>query len=509
MRRYFLFALAAFEGAIAAALVVIGLQLPTRDDVSANFGRVERVTGGAESQVRLMREQVIDLRRQDLAGKADDLRRHTRTAADTAGRQQIDFRTVEAIAHSLADVSKGLNTWADTVDAERMKKVSAGLGQTAEFLDTGVADPSEKSAADLEKTLAGLEKDSTRLAALLRQGTPDLKGVRAIYDGLGSFGTGLDKLDELLKPDRLDAMRDGMNGLDTSLASTADQVDKVGGYSYPVVTFNGLKPSVEMHKFWPEADKVSEGLRKASKGAQAAHKELELVSKNVPDLRKALDESRKSVGQTREALGTALKQQAETEKLLKSVPEETAALAEALPKMGRTLAVTLRETRKLRDLATGLRAVRKTLDDTLKAWPEVAAGLKKSAAVLDEARARLDEATANREEYEQAMASSTSVARSLADLLPVFTDQLDSRLGQQEASLEQMEGGLAEVNNSLPVMESKTGDLIQTVKWLLYLVALMVALHAGYVLLEPGLNGTPGTPGTTATKVSQESQSSQ
>ena len=87
MRRYFLFVLAAFEGGIAAALVVIGLQLPTREDVSANFGRVERVTGGAESQVRLMREQVIDLRKQDLAGKADDLRRHTRTAADTAGRQ--------------------------------------------------------------------------------------------------------------------------------------------------------------------------------------------------------------------------------------------------------------------------------------------------------------------------------------------------------------------------------------------------------------------------------------
>src|SRR5262249_23042959 len=155
-------------------------------------------------------------------------------------------------------------------------------------------------------------------------GTPDLKGVRAIYDGLGSFGTGLDKLDELLKPDRLNAMRDGMAGLDTSLASTADQVNKVGGLTYPVVTFNGLKPSVEMQKVWPEADRISEGLRKASKGAQAAHKELELVTKNVPDLRKALDESRKSVGQTREALGTALKQQAETEKLLKTVPEETA-----------------------------------------------------------------------------------------------------------------------------------------------------------------------------------------
>lgn len=496
MRRYFLFSLGALEAAVAAVLLVVAARLPDRSEVSANFARVEKVTGGAESQVRVMREQVTDLRRHDLGNKADDLRRHTRTAADTAGRQQIDFRTVEAIARSLADVSKGLNTWADTVDAERMKKVSAGLEQTANFLDTGVAGPSEKSAADLELVLAGLEKDSARLAALLRQSPPDLKAARAIHDGLGSFDTGLDKLGDLLKPDRIQAMKEGLAGLDGSLASTADQVEKVGGLSYPIVTFNGLKPSVEMQKFWPEADKVADGLKKASKGAQAANKEMDLLSKTLPDLQKALDESRKSVGQTREALGTALKNQAETEKLLKTVPEQTAALAEALPKMGRTLTVMLRETKKLRDLATGLRAVRKSLDDTLSAWPDVAAGLKKSAVVLDQARVQLDQAGASREEYEKAVQSSTQVARALAEMLPAFTDRLDSRLGQQEASLERMETGLTEVNQSLPVMEAKTGELVRTVKWLLYLVAALVALHAGYVLLEPlrGVAGRPATP---------------
>ena len=485
MRRYFLFGLGALEAAVAAALVVVAAQLPARSEVTDNFARVEKVTGGAENQVRLMREQVVDLRKQDLAGKADDLRRHTRTAADTAGRQQIDFRTVDAIARSLADVSKGLNTWADTVDAERMKKVSDGLGQTAEFLETGVVGPSHKSADELDKTMAALEKDSARLAALLRQSSPDLKAAKAIHDGLGSFDAGLDKLAEMLKTERFDAMKEGLAGLDTSLTATADQVDKVGGYSYPVISFNGLKPVVEMQKFWPEADKVADGLRKASKGSQAANKELETMSKTLPDLRKALEESRKSVTQTRSALGTALKQQTETEKLLKAVPEQTAALAEALPNIGRTLTTMLRETKKLRDLATALRAVRATLDETLKGWPAVAEGLKKSATVLDQARAQLDTAAAGRVEYEKAMDSSTQVARSLADLLPAFTDKLDSRLGQQEASLEQMETGLTEVNKSLPVMEAKTGELIQTVKWLLYLVAALVALHAGYVLMEP------------------------
>jgi uncharacterized phage infection (PIP) family protein YhgE len=500
MRRLFLLGLGSLEVAIAIALVVIVLRLPTRKDVAANFDRVGKVTDGSEKQVRLMRTQVADLRRQDLGTKAEQLRLHTRTAADTANRQDIDFRTVEAIARSLADVSKGLNLWADTVDAEQMKQVSRGLGETASFIESGVADPSEKSAAELDAALAGLEKDATRLAALLRQAPPDLKAARTIYDGLASFDTGLDKLGELVKSDRIAAMKEGLTGMETSLSSTADQVDKVSALSYPVVTLNGFKPSIESKPFWPEGEKVAEGLRKATKGVQAANKQLDVMSKHLPELEKSLAESRKSVKQTRETLGAALKQQAETEKLLKAVPDQTAALAEALPKMGKTLTLALRETKKLRELASGLKAVQKSLDDTLKGWPEVAKGLKKSAAVLDQARKQLDEATANRTEYEKAMASSSQVARSLADILPAFTDHLDSRLGQQEASLEQMEMGLAEVNQSLPVMEEKTSDLIGMVKMLLYLVAALVALHAAYVLAEPvcgvARGATPQGPGT-------------
>src|SRR5262249_49928693 len=154
------------------------------------------------------------------------------------------------------------------------------------------------------------------------------------------------------------AMKEGFEGMETALGSTADQVDKVSGLSYPVITLNGLKASVETKAFWPDADKVASGLRKATKGVQAANQELALMDKSLPDLRKAMAESRKSVAQTRESLAVALKNQAETEKLLKAVPEQTAALAESLPKLGGTLLQMLRETRRLRELATGLRAAR-------------------------------------------------------------------------------------------------------------------------------------------------------
>lgn len=489
MRRVFLTGLGVIEVAIAIALVVIGLKLPSRSDVAANFDRVEKVTDGSEKQVRLMREQVSDLRRQDLATKAEQLRKHTRTAADSAAKQKVDFNTIDAIAHALADVSKGLNTWADTVDAERMKQVSTGLGEAGAFLETGVAEPSEKSAAELEVTLTALEKDSKRLAVLLKQAPPDLKAAKTIHEGLGSFDTGLEKLAELVKPDRIAAMKEGLSGLETSLTSTADQVDKVSAISYPIITLNGLKPSIETKPFWPDGDKVADGLRKATKGVQAANKQMDDMGKHLPELQKALTESRKSVAQTRDTLGLALKNQAETEKLLKSVPEQTAALAEAIPNLGRTLTKALRETKKLRELATGLKAMQKSLDETLKGWPQVAMGLKRSATVLDQAKSQLDVAAANRVEYEKAMESSSQVARSLADILPAFTDHLDSRLGQQESSLEQMETGLAEVNQSLPVMEEKTADVIQMVKWLLYLVGVLVALHAAYVLSDAAACG--------------------
>ncbi len=494
MRRYFLAGLGMLEIAVSLAIVLIGVRLPSRESVSENFNRVQKVTEGSETQVRLMREQVSDLRRQDLPNKAEQLRIQTRTAADAASQQRVDFQTVEAIAQSLADVSKGLNAWADTVDVKRMKQVSAGLGQAGTFLETGVVDPSEKSAAELDKALSGLEKDAKRLAALLRQAPPNLKSARTIYDGLGAFDTGLEKLGELVKPDQVAAMKEGLAGMEISLSSTADQVDKVSAISYPVVTFNGFRPSFESKPFWPDGEKVAEGLRKATKGVKAANKQLDVMAKSLPELEKALAESRKSVKSTRESLGTALKSQAETEKLLKSVPDQTAALAEALPNMGKTLTTTLRETKKLRELATGLKAVQKTLDETMKGWPEVALGLKKSATVLNQARLQLDEATANRDEYEKAMASSSAIARSLADILPAFTDQLDSRLGQQEASLEQMETGLTEVNQSLPVMEDKTNELIQMVKWLLYLIGTLVALHAVYVLIDAASGVARATP---------------
>ena len=122
---------------------------------------------------------------------------------------------------------EGADGRADTIDAEHEEGCLPWL--MAGYLETNVADASEKSAADLEKTLAALDRDAGRLATLLRQAPPDLKAAKAVHDGLGSFDAGLDKLNELMKADRLQAMKEGFEGMETALGSTADQVDKVSG----------------------------------------------------------------------------------------------------------------------------------------------------------------------------------------------------------------------------------------------------------------------------------------
>ncbi|WP_020473856.1 coiled-coil domain-containing protein [Zavarzinella formosa] len=465
------------EIGVAITLVVLGAQIPGEDEVTAGFARTGRLTGGAEKEIGMLREQVDQLRRQDFASRAEKLRTHTRTVSETATKQQLDFRTIEAMAQAMGDVSKAIKSWSETIDTDRMKTIATGFAATATMLDNNAA-ASEKAADEVDQAMNSIAKDGARLAELLKQSPPDLKAAKIVYDGLGTFDAGLEKLDDLIKAERVDSIKEGLAGLDESITGTAGQVEKLGNVTYPVMTINGLKPTIETKSFWPEAPKVAEGLKKASTGVQATSKELDRVAKSLPEVRKALAESRKSIARSRESVGSALKQQAEAEKLLVAIPKEIAELAEGLPKIGKSFSMILRETKKLKELAAAMRATQAILEENLKRWPEVANGLKKSAIVLDQAQAQLLAATKNRDQYEQAMASTSQVAKSFADLLPEFTEQLDSRLEQQHASLSQMEHGLGEINTSLPQAENQTLRLLRTVKWLLWLVSGLILLHA-------------------------------
>ena len=66
MRKTVFLAIGFLETAVATVLACVGFQLPSQSDVEQNFHRVEKVTAQSGTQVRLLRDQVHDLRRPEL-----------------------------------------------------------------------------------------------------------------------------------------------------------------------------------------------------------------------------------------------------------------------------------------------------------------------------------------------------------------------------------------------------------------------------------------------------------
>src|SRR5205823_9298569 len=103
---------------------------------------------------------------------------------------------------------------------------------------------------------------------------------------------------------------------------------------------------------------------------------------NLPHVQRSLDESRKMVSRIRDMLGKAVNNQAQLEKVLESLPRNTAQLAEDLPLLAKDLNRILRETERLKDISAGLKQAETLLASAEKSWPEARQGLLDSAAQL-------------------------------------------------------------------------------------------------------------------------------
>jgi ABC-type transporter Mla subunit MlaD len=482
MRRVVFLVMGLLELGVAGVLVAFAWQLPSRSDVDHTFDRAERVTDRTGDQVKLLRKQVHDLRRPELQDLGRDLQAQTKIVTGTLKAQNVDFDRLATVGDALGDMAGGLDGLGDVLGGDSLSQVSKGLGTTASYLDEQVAPAAGEAADHLDQSTADLAADARTLSALLRAAPPDLKATKEIYDGLGRFGEGLDRMQELLKAERLTSMREGFKGLETSLATGADQVDRLSGYHYPVVTMHGLKPEVEQRKFWPEGGTIADGMRKAAEGARAADTEMGALEADMPKLRAALDESRRMTGKTREALGLALQQQDKVEALLKRVPEHSARLAEELPKLTGDLSRILRETKRLKEVAATLRQAQKGIDVAVARWPDLKNDLSKAATVLRSTQGQLRQALDRRQEYEAALKQSIVLAETFATLLPVYLESLDRQLEQQEDGLDNLSQELDGVSSAIPEYAHATNRLVETARLLVWLVAAIVLMHAGYLL---------------------------
>ena len=483
MRRIIFMSLGGLELLSAVVLVYFAWQLPGRNEVEETMGRAQRVTKQTGTQVQRLRDQFRTLRErrpqmQALAGRLQD---EMRIVNDQLKTQQIDYDTVRTLSDSLGDVADGMDGLSDTLDPKGMEQFGQGLKVAADFLENQVGPAADKAASELDKTTDDLRTDAKRLSYLLRTAPPDLKAARDIHDGLVKFDQGLERMTGLLKTERIATMREGFKGLEGSLNTGAEQVEKLSGYSYPVVTFNGLKPSVEQKPFWPEGDKIADGMRKAAKGATAAAEEMQLLSKDLPKLRQSLEESRKAAGSTREALATALKQQDKVEALLKNVPEHTARLAEELPRLASSLSKILHDTSRLKEVGKLLRQTQISIDAAMKRWPEMRKNLGRSSVLLRHTRMRLQHVLTHRAEYEASLDNTLVLSRTFSAALPLLTEQLEMELGDQEQALSNLGDSIDDVNAALPATAQSASNILQTTRLLLGLMAAIFGLHGGYL----------------------------
>jgi chromosome segregation ATPase len=277
-------------------------------------------------------------------------------------------------------------------------------------------------------------------------------------------------------------MRAGFRGMENSLTTGAEQVERLAGYTYPVFRMNGLRPEVSHRQFWPEGEEIAEGMRKAAAGVSAGNKELEDMAADLPKFRASLAESSKMVEKLQEALGLALEQQDKVEPLLKDVPAHAARLVEELPKLGGDLSRILRDTGRLKEVAAALRQAQKGIEAAVARWPELRLTLTRLAALLTATRDQLSQALLHRQEYEKAMQQTINLADDFASLLPLLSDQLDCRLDEEDQALEEMGQALGEVSEALPAYAQTTATLLHTGHLLAWLVAAIIGLHGCYLI---------------------------
>ncbi len=484
MRRFVFIALGALELSAAGVLIYLASALPSTAEVGMGFDRVEDSTRKASSQVGMVRREVGAVRRPEVQRLAERLRLQTELVSRSVKSQHVNFETVTTLRNSLRDVSRGLEMISDTVSPAQLQKLSLALGQTAKYLDERLLPASAKAADDFDRLAADLSRSAEGLAKLLREAPVDLRTAREIRDGLAKFDEGLEKTCQLIDVKRLEAIRDGFSGMETSLETTAGEVEKLAGYKYPHVKIRGLKVDVEEQPFWTKGERVAEGLRKATEGVRAANKEMEDVAREMPAIRAALDESRKVVGRTRSALDQVLKQQDLLDPLLRDIPARTAKLAQDLPKLTQDLAKVLHETSHLREIAEALKQTQSALDATSKNWPEFRSGIKQSAKLLQTSADQLDRVVANRDDYESSVRQSTELADTFAEMVPLITEQLSAQLGEQEKSLLELESSLDDMGSTVPTYKRGAIEMLQVSHWLIWLATAALGLHGTMLVVE-------------------------
>lgn len=486
MRRRVCLIIGACECVLALVVCYLATSLPRSTAVGATFDRVENAARASGKQVSATRRHVLLVRKSEAQTLAAKLQDQTEKVAVALRSQKVDFEAVAAMRTALIQSAKGLDSLLATLDGEQATRLANAFGESARFIDETLLPAAAKTAEQIEKTTANLSKDGETLARLLRETSPDLKAAREIHDSLARFDEGLDRMAKILEFKRLNAVKAGFGGLQTSLETTAGEVERLTKYHYPAIKVRGLKVEVEEKPFWPNGERIAEGLRKATDGVRAAEKEMDDITRELPAVRKAVEESRKVVVQTRSVLGKTLQQQDKLDAILRDLPGRMAALLESIPRISQEMAQVLKQTAHLGSVSIALKETQKGLDAVAKQWPAVRDGLRQTAELLRLSAGQLDHVVKNKDQYAAALDQSTELAETFARMTPLVAQQVTAQLEEQEASLGSLETSIDQAADTIPDMKASTLDVLLAGRILAWLVAIIFGMHGVLMLVENG-----------------------
>jgi hypothetical protein len=217
----------------------------------------------------------------------------------------------------------------------------------------------------------------------------------------------------------------------------------------------------------PAADEIAHGFQSTERVTRKAGDQVRILRRQVKDLRQP----------------------------------ELIHLAERLQSQTRTFAVILKEERidfdtlqAMRDaigpIADSLEGLARSIDPAgkdVRQQAELRMTLFQSARLLRAAGKQLDEALRHRDSYEETVRQTVSLAELFAAMLPLLSEQFDSRLAEEEQALAELESSLDEVQSCLPVYAQMMVNVLEAGRWLAWLGATIAGMHGGYLMLTARL----------------------
>ena len=481
---------AVLEIAFGIALAILGLSLPGARDVTQSFDAAQRITIATEQQIRLLRDQVTDLRRSDVRKSAEHLRDASRTVTGVLRNSQVDFDTVRAIRDAAGQTAEGLDSLASSIDPGALGQLGAGLGATADLLDREVVPGAESAARCLETSASSLRASTRQFAELVKAAPLDLKPVRELYEGLGRFDDGLDLVNHFLDPKLLEGLRQGTQGSEKLLNRGAQMAEKVASYTYPAsIALEGVTPKVKYRQFWPEGAEIGAEMHHVATGIAATSGAIETIAQELPRIQGVINESRRSIRATRGVLAAALARQAEFERLISKSPARVAQFSEELPRMTADLARALRSAAGLNNVAIALRRSRREIDAAVANWRQLRGGLTGAAGLLRGTRDQMDQLIRRRPEYEAAQHQVGTLAAEFTERLPAFTDGLNARLEQEDRTLMELDRGVDQATLILPTYSRLVSRCLDTTRVIAWVLATAAWLHGLYLFAGSTLRG--------------------